>query len=495
MSVIAAEQAGVRSCPEWVELEAALTEAGAAMARVMQAMAAAGAADLPVGTPELTWLTQTATRLARQGERVRVRSHGVLTAAQHASGVTHDDAAQFAARKNAADAGSTRRDAHLAEALGNLAPGPSPAPAGEEPARTGPVQRPLATAMDAGLVDSVHARIALQELDALPEELPEAQRWRAEQVLVEKAQKLSPRRFRVAARRVLAELGYAVDAVDAHQNDQVAQQEQRARDQASFWMTDNGDGTVHGRFTLPVLQGRMLAKVLSAMTAPRRLARKRDQHESALPWADQQIDWAHEKGLAFAELIDHLPTDHLSTKTNAIVIVTTDYETLRGQTDRVGLTDHGDEVSAAQVRRLAATAGLIPAVMGSQSQMLDLGRQTRTFTEVQRTALSLRYTECAAEYCDRPLDWCEIHHDQPWAPRRGAPPRDGTSPLGASPESAAPPGSGSPPTGAAGGRTDLANAIPLCSRHHHQLDDARWSHTTTRDDTGLATVHFTRVRR
>ena len=52
----------------------------------------------------------------------------------------------------------------------------------------------------------------------------------------------------------------------------------------------------------------MLGKVIDAMTAPRRM------REEA---ADRSFDWRHRRGLAFAELLEHLPTDHLHPKSAA----------------------------------------------------------------------------------------------------------------------------------------------------------------------------------
>ncbi|WP_462418691.1 HNH endonuclease signature motif containing protein [Kytococcus sp. Marseille-QA3725] len=489
-------------CAPWVELISAFTAVREATDRLMHAMADAGnVPDLPVGTRELEWLTQEAAQVATRGQRVRMRSYDLLAKARESGRASHDDDAQFAARKNGVDSRHTHRDAELARALGNERPAtpgrgtpgthrepgvlgagvheePRPGVSGAEgplaaaddtPPQTGE-PRPLARAMDEGLVTQDHAMVILQELEAVPESTPAGTRWRAEEQLVEKARRMTPRRLRAAARRVLSELGVPEPVVDAHQDDRVRSQEERAWDAASFWMRDNGDGTVFGQFTLPVLQGRMLGKALSAMTSPRRLARKQ-QGGTAVPgtsWHDRQVDWTHEKGRALAELIDHLPTDHLGSSANAMVLVTTSLESLRGETDRAGVTDSGDEVSAGEVRRLAAQAGIIPVVLGGRSQVLDLGRRSRFFTENQRRALSVSYSECAEEHCDRPFAWCEIHHASPWSPARGP----GGEPL------------------SEGGPTDLANGIPLCGRHHRRLEDRRFTHTIDQDASGTATVRF-----
>ena len=100
-------------------------------------------------------------------------------------------------------------------------------------------------------------------------------------------------------------------------------------------------------------------------------------------------------------------------------------------------------ISAAEARRLACAAGLIPAVLGGASQLLDLGRSQRFFTEAQRVAGALRHQACAADGCDTPYAWCEAHHRTPWH---------------------------------TGGRTDLRDLVPLCGFHHRRIHDPAYHH-------------------
>ena len=109
----------------------------------------------------------------------------------------------------------------------------------------------------------------------------------------------------------------------------------------------------------------------------------------------------------FAQLLEHLPTDPLHGKVAATVVVTLDLDTLRGQLRAAGV-DTGDLVSAAEARRLACQAGLVPAVPDGKSLPLDLGRSSRLFTEAQRVAGATRHTRCAAEGCDIRYAWCEL---------------------------------------------------------------------------------------
>jgi hypothetical protein len=59
---------------------------------------------------------------------------------------------------------------------------------------------------------------------------------------------------------------------------------------------------------------------------------------------------------------------------------------------------------------MACCAGIIPAVLGTTGQVLDLGRERRLFTGAARRALILRDRGCAFPGCDRPPKWTEGHH-------------------------------------------------------------------------------------
>ena len=101
----------------------------------------------------------------------------------------------------------------------------------------------------------------------------------------------------------------------------------------------------------------------------------------------------------------------------------------------------------------------MPAVLGTTSVPIDLGRSARLFSEAQRVALAGVYDSCTVDGCDRPFAWCEIHHVEAWA---------------------------------AGGRTDLAGGVPACAYHHHRLDDPRYEHTVVADARGKKTIFLRR---
>jgi hypothetical protein len=100
-------------------------------------------------------------------------------------------------------------------------------------------------------------------------------------------------------------------------------------------------------------------------------------------------------------------------------------------------------VSAGTIRRLAADGHLIPAVLGSDSEVLDLGRKQRLFSRAQKLALAERDGGCAWTGCPHPPNYTEAHHIRWWDSDHH-------------------------------GNTDLTNGILLCSSHHHRVHQDDW---------------------
>ena len=159
-----------------------------------------------------------------------------------------------------------------------------------------------------------------------------------------------------------------------------------------------------------------------------------------------------------AALAEHPHADG-ETVAAATVLVTTRLSDLQDETTAVATTPTGHTLTAGEARRAACGAGIIPAVLGGDSQPIDLGRQNRFFTTTQRAALALTYDTCAAHGCDIPFAWTETHHLHAW--------RDG-------------------------GRTDLTNAVPLCGHHHRALDRG-YTHTIRREGRRVV-IHLARHR-
>jgi hypothetical protein len=309
-----------------------------------------------------------------------------------------------------------------------------------------------------GHINEDQVRVIVRAAEKMPEAATAAQRLAAEEGLVAKAVAgMNSRRLRQAARRMLEVV--SKDLADQQEADQLGEEEETA--EIETWMTlrDNDDGTVTGRFVIPELQAHLLRAALERLSAPRRWGRNRageQVDDPTLPGEGHTLNWSEAMGAAFTELIEHLPTDGHG-RGGAAVIVHTELDHLRDGLAGAGL-DTGLRTSAGQARRLACNVGIIPAVLGGSSEVLDLGRERRLHTTGQRRALSLLHDSCAAEGCERPFAWCEIHHPDPWSE---------------------------------GGETTMDNARPLCGYHHRRAHDTRFS---VRYLAG-GEVRFTRRRR
>jgi hypothetical protein len=206
-------------------------------------------------------------------------------------------------------------------------------------------------------------------------------------------------------------------------------------------MTDTAD-----RFSIPTHIAEMLRKALLGIAAPKhRTSVNRQAPEPGRPSA-------HRMWQAFCEYVAGYPADDLphAGGVNATVVVTMDLDTLLGGLKAAQL-DTGTRISPSLARRWACEAGVIPTVLGSKSQVLDLGRKTRFFTYSQRIALVLQHAGCTAEGCDAPASMTHAHHDQEWAK---------------------------------GGRTDLGNGRLLCAYHHARAHDPAYRMTKLPDEKG-----------
>ena len=160
------------------------------------------------------------------------------------------------------------------------------------------------------------------------------------------------------------------------------------------------------------------------------------------------------------------PRPGLGDKTQ--VLVTIDLDALTGMLDRAGITSTGEVLSPATVRRLACDAGIIPAILGSDGQILDLGRTRRLFTPAQRLIVWRRDKHCSYPGCTVPATWCDVHHAELVVERRPHRPLQralccaaATTPT-STPTTSSPP---SPPPASAG--------TPHHRRHHPGAETCR----------------------
>lgn len=295
-------------------------------------------------------------------------------------------------------------------------------------------------ALARGRISEEHAAIIVRAGEKVPDGVSAAQLADCEERLVDKATRMAPDRLRRAARRLLEPL--STQLADAHEDELLREQENRAEFCATLMMGDNGDGTWTGKFEIPELHAHLLKTALERLSSPRRHSRTKDgrpvEDESVHGQGKGYMAWM---GAALCELLEHLP-EHGHGRSSFTVVVHVDEEKLRSGVGAATL-ETGASLSNEEVRRLLCEASVMPMTMGGRSLPLDLGRASRLFTKAQAIALSALHETCAAQGCDRPFAWCELHHRVPWAE---------------------------------GGPTDLDNAVPLCGYHHHRVHDVRYEH-------------------
>lgn len=122
------------------------------------------------------------------------------------------------------------------------------------------------------------------------------------------------------------------------------------------------------------------------------------------------------------------------------VVVTVSLQVLQGIIGSASLA-LGGPINAEVARRMACDAELIPVVLGTRGEPLDVGRASRTVPSAIRRAVLLRDGGCAFPGCTVPARWCDIHHCVHWVDH---------------------------------GPTSLANCVALCARHHRLLHHSDW---------------------
>jgi hypothetical protein len=280
-------------------------------------------------------------------------------------------------------------------------------------------------ALAAGSVSSGHAD-ALARVTRDLDDAGRSQLQELEATLVESATTSSVEAFE----RQMRDLGRILSGDDG-----LARHERLRRQRSLRRWVDRNSGMCHTHLQLdPEADARISAALDAAITA-----------ERAKPDDGRSFDQL--KADAMVELITG---PHHGQRQVPEVTVLVDLDTLR-----TGLHDHsicetgdGQPLPPETVRRLCCEAAIVPVVLNGTGETLDLGREQRLANRAQRRALRAMYRSCAHPGCTVRFADCEIHHVIDWDHH---------------------------------GPTNLANLLPLCSRHHHLLHEGRW-HLTLHSD-------------
>ncbi|TCC08815.1 HNH endonuclease [Kribbella soli] len=325
--------------------------------------------------------------------------------------------ARFLTLRYRVDATEARRDVHLANALPKY---PAVAAALPDP---NPDHAPETAGDEGGagsgvLVHPAQAEAIVSALDRLPNTVPAEDLRVAEQEMVELARTHGPLDLRKAGVQVRNRLD----------TDGPEPAEQQAYDRETLKLKNADNGVAFSGF-LANENAELFRTLIHTHAKPRKTVdgaldpRTRDKRQ-----ADALITV-----LNAANTSGHGSTPHIT--------VTIDFNDLKAATaDATGQLIYGEALSAATIRRLACDAHILPVVIGSDSQPLDLGTTVRLATGPMRKALIARDKGCVC--CGAPPIYCDAHHVISWID---------------------------------GGETKIENLVLLCKRCHRDLHAGHWN--------------------
>lgn len=283
-----------------------------------------------------------------------------------------------------------------------------------------------AKAAVAGEISAEHIHVIAKYLQALPDEIQNnsEQKQAVENVLVAQAQLSVPRIVAARGDEVLNRINPdGPEPKDRPEKDP----------HNELHLHTLRDGRVKGKFELDKEAGAMLKAALSPFAKPH-------------PASDGVRDLrtvAERHGDALAELVK-LATDAEGMPTEGgakpHVAVTVPFEVLKTGLGEA-LLDGAGYLSAAEVRRLACDAKILPIVLGGKSEPIDIAVPSYTVPARMRRFLVQRDRGCAFPDCERTASTCDAHHVKHWHD---------------------------------GGETRESNLMLLCSRHHRLIHNSDW---------------------
>jgi hypothetical protein len=290
----------------------------------------------------------------------------------------------------------------------------------------------ILSAMARGAVSAEQAGAIVGVLKKLPDSLSTEQVAAAETTMIGFAETYGPKGLRDLAQHLLEVI--APEVAEAAEGKRLHEQDKAARKNQYLRIRDDGDGTTPISGKLPAADGEALRAVIEAIANSAKAA------EPDAAWAEGQPSYEVRRAQAMMTLVHSYQAGGEGPRNGGdrprVTLVLNWEDLLRGVRGAT-LLDSGVRISPAEARVLACDADILPAVMGSNSQLLDLGRTTRLFAGDLRQAIVLRDRGCVFPGCPREPRDCDAHHLKPWT---------------------------------AGGTTSLDNAALVCPTHHRLVE-------------------------
>jgi hypothetical protein len=307
-----------------------------------------------------------------------------------------------------------------------------------------PLLAPVGEALADGWLSTAKAQVIERAIDALPSN-PEL-RARGVQVLLAEAKALDATELRKVARRLLAVVD--PDGDERRDERELDRLERAAHLNRHFSITDDqaGGAWIKGRCSTE--DAALIKATLIPLAKPHPSAGPVcDRSTCAVPGCGHDGRDPRDHGTRMLDALveacrrlqttDLLPESHGATPR---VTVTMDLDDLRDQSG-FGVTETGEQLSASAVRRICCDSQVIPAVLGTASEVLDVGRLQRLVTAAIWKALVARDRHCRFGGCTRPPVMCHAHHLVHWVD---------------------------------GGVTSLNNMVLLCGHHHRLIHAGPW---------------------
>lgn len=290
-----------------------------------------------------------------------------------------------------------------------------------------------------GQISVAQAKAIGEALDALPTSLDRGQRAEAEQLILTEARHAPAEKLRTMSEAILRRVApEQCDSPEARAA-KLAERDLRARSRRKLWFGPETDGSIEFGGSLPVVAGRRLQNMVQAVSDKRYRSAKDTHDRGALQETPQQrAADALVEVLAAADAVENgrARTFQLPAAPAQIQVLIP-YADLLDRAAATGLLDDGTPLSAGELRMLACGAELIPVVLGTDSQVLDVGLAARLAPPPLRRAIALRDGGCAFPGCTTPMRHCDLHHVKPWQD---------------------------------GGPTNRDNIVALCRVHHSQCE-------------------------
>ena len=326
-----------------------------------------------------------------------------------------------------------------------------------------PLNKPLADALQSGRTNTTIAKTCLDNIDKIRALIPTASREEIYGWLLTLDVGAGAKTVRELTKRILAQYGDEVldQAEDEHQ-----------RVESLSW-SDEPNGMVRFTADLSPDHAEQLKQAVDSLAGPSpKSACCDDPHHRHTPGpggTSQKTDEPDPRsagkrradalvlllGLG-AEAVD--ADGEIKHRGSATLVVTIDFLVLAGILAGLGISDTGTGITPDTVRQLACDAKILPMVLGSKNQPLNIGRKKRLVEDELRRAVIHRDKHCTYVGCDRPPVMRDVHHVESWW---------------------------------AGGDTSLANSALLCSTHHRIVHRGHLTATVTATvtDTGV-TWHY-----